>query len=146
MNLVTDAEKALMSQALGDLHDTFSRDIYIFKKKEVVFVSDTDPNFNFAYQGASPISGYIEDYGIFKGRIAYLDKSKPAPYHYPAIDSRDDIYSMDVRLRLDVSGAAFMQGCEKVSIDNQVYQLVSDQRKHGLFNTDWTDFFMKKSS
>lgn len=146
MNLISDTDKALAVQALKDVHDTFSRDIYIFKKKEVFYVNENDPNFNFMYPSSSPVSGFVEDYGIFKGRIAYLGKGSPAPYHYNAIDARDDIYGMDVRLRLDVSGAAFMKDCEKVSLDGEVYQLVSDQRKHGLFSTDWTDFFLKKSS
>lgn len=146
MNLISDTDKALMSQALNDLHDTFSRDIYVFKQKEITYINDSDPNFNFMYPSSSQVSGYVEDYGIFKGRIAYLDKSRPAPYHFKAIDVRDDIYSMDVRLRLDASGAAFMAGAEKISLDGQTYQLVSDQRKHGLFDTAWTDFFLKKSS
>ena len=47
-DLYTDAEKAEIAANLLHLHDTFGRDIIVYKEAQKVIIS-TDPNYNYLY-------------------------------------------------------------------------------------------------
>jgi len=51
-NLISDAERDYLESLMDDVHDTFKREIVIFKDAKRVVIS-TDVNYNFLYNNVS---------------------------------------------------------------------------------------------
>ena len=89
-SLLTAAEKAALQSAFDDLHDTFARDIYIFKEAKNVVMS-TNPNYNPIYNQNSSLSQTVTkevQKKTFRARIMY-DTDRLEPYvSSPDIDSQ----------------------------------------------------------
>lgn len=145
MQLLSSGVFAQARKILNDVHETLSRDVFIYKKAEQVYVTE-DSGFIFGYPESQETSGFIVTSGTFRGRVWYPDKNIGQPFNSPGLDIKDEVHRGLVRLRLDASGADFIKFAPKITIDNDEYQEVTDFRKHGFFDTAWTDFWLKKTS
>ena len=70
---LTPAERASIAVNLIDLHDTFGRDIIVYKEAQKVVIS-TDPNFNYLYGTGGASTPSVENVPVkkvFKARIRY---------------------------------------------------------------------------
>ena len=54
-SLLTAAQKAALQSAFNDIHDTFSRNIYVYKEAKKVAIT-TNPNYNPIYDKNSALS------------------------------------------------------------------------------------------
>ena len=70
---LSSSERASIASNLLDLHDTFGRDIVVYKEAQKVIIS-TDPSYNYLYNTASSANKTIENAPVkkvFKARIRY---------------------------------------------------------------------------
>ena len=71
-SLLTDAEKTTCNNAMDDLHDTFARDVYVYKAA-VITVSTPSQSYNTIYGNAgstTPIT-YTPQSSTVSARILY---------------------------------------------------------------------------
>jgi len=148
MNLITDPnERSAYQQAFIDLHDTFSRQIVIWKTPSETVVS-TDPNYNGFYGGdTQPNILLTPQSGVFNARIKYMSVQETLEQ----IDSvaRHDAQTINVNIggvRIRVSGDALdmLNDCERITFDGDAHTIFQGKRSHGLFGTDFFDFILQR--
>ena len=70
---LSSSDRATIASHLLDLHDTFGRDIIVYKEAQKVIIS-TDPNYNYLYNTAGATNQSVENVPVkkvFKARIRY---------------------------------------------------------------------------
>lgn len=146
---LTNAQKEPLNNEFNNLHATFARPIVIFKTAQETVVY-TNPENNYLFQQApfnSETTTIIQS-GIINARILYAKKENLALFSVDSTrsDTQNNLFLSegDVRLKLDPTGAAFLAGCERVTFDGTIFNVVTDKRPHGLFTPNFETFFLKK--
>lgn len=145
---LTDSAKTQAGDEFNNLHATFARPITIFKTAQQVVIS-TNPAHNFLFQDA-PMNDIVQNViqsGVFPARILYgkredLTQFAGANNQQPVIRLKEG----EARIKLDPTGAAFLQGVDRVTFDNTIFDLTTSQRPHGLFDPNFYTFYLKKIS
>lgn len=151
-SLISDAEKAAMEALLSDVADTFARPLTIIRQANEVVIYN-NPDNSFIYQNTpfntetivTPVTG------VFNGRIWY-ERRQPLDL----LSSLGGIRGTDqldvrvqegyARLKLPPSGAAFMNGAERVQFDGNSFTIDSTPRPHGLFTPQYYTYWLKRTN
>lgn len=148
MNRLSAVIRANAEALLQDVHDTFARDIIVWKKAKEIVIS-TNPKHNFMFQ-SSPNNTKVEHIpvsGLFKARVLYGDSQKKNPISSPGREGEDQIgLTMPqgtVRLKIDNSGYNFVKDATRITLDGSVFEIDSDPRPHGLFEPKFTTIYLK---
>ena len=145
-SLLTSAQKAALQSAFDSVHDTFARDIYIFKEAKNVTIS-TSPNYNPIYGQNSNLPDTVTrevQSGVFQARILYnTDRAEPF-VTAPQIDHQLKLKVPDgsVRIKLDKDGYEYIKKAKRVDFDGRRFSIESDVRPHGLFKPTYYTFFL----
>jgi hypothetical protein len=131
---------------MNDLHATFARPISIFRQAQKIIISTT-PNHNFIWD-SSPTNDIVSNVavsGVFQARIAY---NKLQNRNQFGADKGDQvnfkIFEGDVRIKLDPTGAAFLDGATRAEFDGGIFEITTSVRPHGLFVPNFYTYFLKK--
>lgn len=150
MDLLTSTQKGELNAQMYNIHDTFGRDITIWKTAKQIVIS-TNPEHNFLFE-SNPTSSTVEEIpvsGVFKARILYApnqQKNQMAATH----DGRGgqqlgiEMEQGSVRIKLDPTGAAFISDAQRVTFDGQIFTVESSPRFHGVFGSQFQTFTLKK--
>lgn len=146
----TAAQKTLFSAPFYNLHETFARDIVIYQTAQETVIS-TNPDNNYLFDNApfnSETQSFIQS-GIVKARILYGKKEPLNPFN--TVQSRNSaeqnmirLEEGEARIKLDPTGAAMLRGCERVTFDGTVFNVITSPRPHGLFTPQFETFYLKK--
>jgi hypothetical protein len=87
--------------------------------------------------------------GTFNARILYGDKQGKNFLSTRQRDGGEDqigaeVFNGDVRLKLDPTGAAFLKDSQRVTFDNELFEISTESRRHGLFTPKWETFYLKR--
>lgn len=138
--------KDSLNNEFNNLHATFGRPIAIFKTAKETVVSTTNTH-NFLFQG-SPNNDVVQETvvsGIFLARVLY-GKKQVRP-NFGGVATQQPIIELEdgeVRLKLDPTGAAFLAGAERVTVDGNILKVITSPRPHGLFEPNFFTFYFKK--
>lgn len=150
MNLISDEERASYKAAIDDVHDTFARDIVVWRKSAQVLNSQ-DPNFDaFNDQSNSSVT-YTSTSQTFKARIKYIDRQQlesELKGGHPGIGASKIPLTESFQLvRVKVTRAArdYIEGCEKINLsdDNLDYIVYTIQRPHGVFEPTYYTYYLQ---
>jgi hypothetical protein len=141
-SFLSAAEKAEMSQQFNNLHDTFGRNVYIFKtSKKIDIIANED--FISIYRSAGQGENYTFSYetvsGIFPMRIKWL-----SPNEEKNIPLEVDIENQVCRLKMKKDAYNFISGYQSLFIDGVSCELVPGYRPHGLFDIDFYTLYAKR--
>lgn len=149
-SFISQSQKGGLEAAFSNLHDTFGRDIAIYKNGTQITIS-TNPNNDFIWESAPtndevviiPVSG------VFKARILYGKIQNRTQFNSSTQGKGTDQVNIeldvgDVRIKLDPTGAAFIQDATRVILDGTIFNIETPQRPHGLFNPQFYDFILKR--
>ena len=135
---LSSSERASIASNLLDLHDTFGRDIVVYKEAQKVIIS-TDPSYNYLYNTASSTNKTIENAPVkkvFKARIRY-DTDRSLEY-FGDTDAQVKVSKPDanslVRIKLKVEDYSYIREAKRVELDGRMFHVESDPRAHGLFD------------
>ncbi len=150
MDLFTQAEKTEYSNYFNDIHDTFARPIFMFKKRDELVITD-NPNHSYVWDAApmntETVSTLVS--GIFNARILYSTKQEKgfllSKSNQDQIGTADT-FEGDVRIKLDPTGAAFIGDSQRVKFDGFLFDISSNPRPHGLFTPKWETFYLKRTN
>lgn len=150
-SLVTNQQKTEWNNVFNDIQATFGRPIVIFKTA-VETVIYSNPNHNFLFDGDVPFNTETEKIvqsGIFLARIKYGSRENLTPFNSVVTNKTEDqniirLKEGEVRIKLDPTGSAFLNGCERVTFDGTIFNVETDKRPHGLFEPNFDTFYLKK--
>ena len=137
-DLFTAAEKEEIAANLLHLHDTFGRDIVVYKEAQKVVIS-TDPNYNYLYgnSGATTSVSNVPVKKIFKARIRYdLDNKN-------LISNVGSNETSQVRIKLKKSDYTYISDAKRIEFDGRMFHVDSDPRAHGLFDVQFYTLFLR---
>lgn len=150
MDLLSQSEKAALEAEIYNIHDTFSRPIYMWKQRQQVVISESDSH-NYIWDSAPQNTTTIDTIvsGQFNARILYGKKQNVDPFkarqsNQAESQSAAELQLGEVRVKLDPTGAAFMNDAKRATFDNETFEIVSSERPHGLFTPKFYTFYLKK--
>lgn len=131
---------------LGDLHDTFSREITVYKNAKRIAIASS-PSFNAIYgnSGATNTSEYQTVSETFMARIYYLKMDEEYLSNSSAgTDSQNKIIMPNgsVKIVVDPKGYLFIKEARKVEFDGITFSIRSDGNPIGLFSNQYYEFLL----
>ena len=137
-DLIPRGEKEILERQLIDIHDTFGREIIVYKEAQKVIIS-SDPSYNYLYNNVAGENTTIENVPVrkvFKARIKY-DTGRDLEYA-GEVDSQMKISrpsnSSNVRIKLKIEDFNYIQDAKRIEFDGRLFHINSDPRFHGLFD------------
>jgi hypothetical protein len=145
-SLVSDSEKAALEAVIDDIHETFAREITVFKEASHVVII-TDPSFNPLYQTAGQTTSIINTpvYRTFKARIKYEDDIGKRYWSEAGLNSQIKLEAVvgSVRLKVSAEDYEFIKDGKRFDVDGKRYVLNSTFRPHGLFDNKYYTLYLK---
>jgi hypothetical protein len=142
MNYLTTAEKSAYSQVFYDIHDTFSRNIVVWRHANTTLISTTE-DYNFLYSQVQPSVEvqYTPTSGVFPARIQWGDSVKIND----AKDVRPTIRGNYCRIKVKGNALPFISGADRIEIDGRPMNWIGSSEVHGLFTGDFFHLHLKES-
>lgn len=144
-DLFSSSEKSAFDKVFDDLHDTFGRDITIFKKSQKVFVA-TDSTYNALYsktKNQKGIDKVVEAIKV-KARIAYAGSFENARSNDENEILGLDIPNDHIRIKLNLEGYNLIKQAKDIEIDGELFDIVSDASKSGMFSVRYYNILLKR--
>jgi hypothetical protein len=135
---LSPAERASIAENLLGLHETFGRDIVVYKEAQKIIIS-TDPNYNYLYKNTGAQAQSVQNVPVkkvFKARIRY-DTSRNLE-QYGEADTQVKINRVDpnstARVKLKIEDYNYIKDAKRIELDGRMFHVESDPRPHGLFD------------
>jgi hypothetical protein len=146
-SLLSDAEKTSLNSCFSDLHDTFARDINVFKDSQKTIIT-TNLAFNPIYGNAGATTSIVNTpvSGTYKARIQYGKDFRDTYFSEDSKMKSDpnlDIPVGTVRLKVTVAAYDFIKDSKRIDLDGSRYVVDSKFRGHGLFDVQYYTLFLK---
>jgi hypothetical protein len=141
---ISDSQKKALSEEFNKLHDTFARDVVVYKDAQKVVIN-TDPNYNYLYNqggGATNVQN-VPQKQIFKVRIKYSDNNDNE--YFGEFNSSTKIQRPDsrVRIKMKIADYDYIKDAKRFEFDGRMFLLDSDPRFHGLFDVHFCTMYLK---
>jgi hypothetical protein len=141
-SFLSEEERAEISSQFDNLHDTFSRNVIIYKESKKVDIftnedfisvyrdSSQGENFSFSYEAVS---------GSFPMRIKWLD-----PNEEKNIPIQVDMPNQVCRLKMKKDAFDFLNGLQSLSIDGVECEMIAGYKPHGILDVQFYTIFAKR--
>lgn len=142
-SLISDDDKAAIQAVFTDIHDTFARDITVYKLGEAVFV-DTDGSHNPLY---SEESSLIQENELVpftvKARVKYGSQQGREGL---GANAQLGIQVPDgtIRLKVDETTYGLITEAKKIKVDDRLCELISAPARPGPFSPNFWTVFLKQ--
>jgi hypothetical protein len=144
----TDAQKASLQGVMNDMHDTWKKDIRVFKEgKQIVAV--TSSNYSHIYNRPLNSTTTIETIERTVGaRIYYYPRYQDKAV--TPMSTEDAIKlaaaSAEVRIKVQEADYEFMKEVERIVLDGSPFSVASTAMPHGLFGSGFYTFILRRVS
>lgn len=145
-SLINLSRQHKVTLALADLHDTFSREIVVYKNAKKIAISSS-PQYNSIYgnAGTSTSVEYETVSSTFMARIYYIKSEE----EYFA-DSSSNKGSQNkiimpqgsVKIVVDPAGYEYIKEARKIEFDGITFSIRSDGNPMGLFANQYYEFYL----
>ena len=145
--LIPEDQKKSIDDVFDDIHDTFAREITMFKKEKQVFVA-TNNTYNALYSRIKNEKGsnkVVEEIKI-KARVAYAGN-----FEFLRQNSENEIMGIDIpsdhiRIKLNKEGYDILKQATDIEIDGELFNVSSDPAKSGMFSVKYFNILLKRRS
>tara|TARA_Y100001938_G_scaffold33933_2_gene46570 strand:+ start:1055 stop:1507 length:453 start_codon:yes stop_codon:yes gene_type:complete len=142
-SLISDTEKANLTGIFGDIFDTFSRDVYIYKQPQQIVPSGAtiDTAFIFGYEQGTWNAEYTYEYssGVYPAVIKYDSRLESPDYGDVGIDQPVVVGSIKVK----ENAKTFIEDdrpVERVTVDGKDFKIVGQGRLQAFLNSKFYIF------
>jgi hypothetical protein len=154
MDLLTQAQKNELSLQIDNIADTFKREIVVYKSPNKIIVS-SDPNYNpFDSNNQNifnPENEWVQS--KFYARILYRNY-QDGPYMTPYVggtldEAQAKLRSAEgiVRIKIHKNDYEnFIKEAKKIEFDGFMFLVETLERPHGLFNTQYYTYYLKRDA
>jgi len=148
-DLISAGDKADMEAAIVNVHDTFARNITIFKNKTEVFVA-TNPVFESSYNALynklknSPTTRNQVSKSVVKARVQYRQIQEEEDEGGIGAQVNVQFGVGELRLKLDATAYADLKFATKIEIDGVIWRIVTDASRAGLFSPQYYVLYLER--
>lgn len=145
-SLINLSRQNKVTAALADLHDTFSREIVVYKNAKKIAISSS-PQYNSIYgnAGSSTSIDYETVSATFMARIYYI---KSEEEHFAEMNTSKGSQNKiimpqgSVKIVVDPDGYNYIKEARKVEFDGITFSIRSDGNPMGLFANQYYEFYL----
>lgn len=144
-DLIPSDDKIKYDKIFDDIHDTFGREITIFKKEKKIFIA-TDSTYNALYSRIKNQAGSDKVVEVIKikARIAYAGN-----FEFLRQNSENEILGIDIpsdhiRIKLNEEGYNLIRQATDVEVDGELFNVNSDAAKSGMFSVKYYNLLLKR--
>lgn len=141
-SLLTASHKAQIAAVFDDMHDTFSRDITIYKEGEAVLIG-IDDDYNYLYdrrKDSKAQTPALQKYTT-KARIKYFGEQEKDG---AGKDIGLRMAYGEIRLKIDSAAYDLIRSAAKIEVDGQLYRLRSDAARTGPFSAQYYVVYLQR--
>jgi len=142
MNYLNKQQKIAYSKVFYDLHDTFSRDIVIYKRPNTILIS-SKPEYNFLYSQQQDGLEVQNDMvsGVFPARIKWESAANKTN---DIKEIKPEILGNYCRLKVKANVLEFLgdAGGQRIEVDGRPVVWVGSSQIHGLFYQDFYNMYL----
>lgn len=142
-DLIPGPDKQRFDDVFNDIHDTFARDITIYKSEKQAFVA-TNNTYNALYSRVLNQKGNEKKVEpvIVKARISYFNgNSKEDGFNQ---DTGISVPGDSIRIKIDENGYTILKQSTDIEVDGELFDVVSDASKSGMFSVKYYQIFLKR--
>lgn len=145
-SLINQAVEQRVNAAFARLHDTFAREITVYKNAKRVAIASS-PEFNAIYgsSGATKNFEYQTVSKTFSARVYYL-KMEEEFFSNLSFESSSQAKIImpqgSVKIVVDPEGYEFVKEARKVEFDGITFAIRSNGNPMGLFGNQYYEFFL----
>jgi hypothetical protein len=146
-SLLTDAEKTAINSALSNVHDTFSRTIYVYVEE----ASSVPAELNY-----NPLYGRTKNTAKISSEITLTRHSFDARIYYKNEQKEDiidgngqmNLLASEGQIRIKVKSDAYekIKICSKIEVDDELYIVDGDAKVIGPFDAQFYSIFLKREN
>lgn len=146
-DLISSSDKDAFDNVFDSIHDTFAREITIFKKKKKVFIA-VDSTYNALYSRIKDERGSektVEAITV-KARVAYAGN-----FEFLRANNENEILGLDIpadhiRIKIGEEGYNLIKQATDLEIDGELFNVTSDASKSGMFKVKYYNLLLKRRS
>ncbi|MBN86861.1 MAG: hypothetical protein CL885_04990 [Dehalococcoidia bacterium] len=145
-SLIPDSDKESIGSVFDDIHDTFARNIVVFKRENDIFVA-TNSTYNALYSRIknSPTVRTKVTQRTVKARILYHQDQREMDLPGTRAQLNVQLGEGVVRVKIDEAGYKLFSEAAKIEIDGEVFRIVSDASKVGPFVVKFYTMFLRRA-
>lgn len=152
-DLLTSSQKAKFEGVFDDIHDTFSRTIFVYKIFNKRFVGiNMNKDYNGLYDQAlndnesgTAIDGIEQVRKIeTKARVLYSSNQKEQEDSSTGQQTSLNFPLGSIRLKLSYEAFELIRDAKEVEVDGELFNLETDASKAGMFSPRYYVVFLKK--
>jgi len=142
-DLIPSADKAKFESVFDDIHDTFARDITIYKTTKKTFIA-TNNTYNALYSRIKDEKGLNKEVTgtVVKARISYFNPQDNEDAMSYQLGVRAP--SGTVRIKVDPTGFNLIMQAKDLEIDGDLFDVMSDPSRVGLFSVKYYEVSLKR--
>ena len=145
-SLIPDSDKLSVGSVFDDIHDTFARDIVVFKRDNEIFVA-TNSTYNALYsriKNAPNVRTKVTQATV-KARILYHQDQKELDIPGSHAQLNVQLGEGVVRVKINEAGYKLFSQASKIEIDGELFRIVSDPSKVGPFVVKFYTIFLRRA-
>ena len=145
-SLINIANQLKVTSAFANLHDTFSREITVYKNSKQVTIASS-AQYNSIYGNAGAYSNTQNQIvsSTFMARIYYIKMDEEFLSDSASNKGSQNkiiIPQGSVKIVVDPTGYLFIKEARKVEFDGKTFSIKSDGVPIGLFDNQYYEFFL----
>lgn len=142
-SLLSVAKQQVINSVFVNLHDTFSRDIIVYKNAQKTITSQ-NAQFNSIYGNAGKSTSIInqEISQTFQARIYYLDLKEEILSDSKSPASKVILSNGSVKIVVDEVARDFIKEARRVEFDNKIFAINSEASPICLFDNLYYEFYL----
>jgi hypothetical protein len=145
-SLINIANQLKVTSAFANLHDTFSREITVYKNSKQVTIASS-AQYNSIYGNAGAYSNTQNQIvsSTFMARIYYIKMDEEFLSDSASNKGSQNkiiIPQGSVKIVVDPTGYLFIKEARKVEFDGKTFSIKSDGVPMGLFENQYYEFFL----
>jgi hypothetical protein len=153
-DLFTSTEKTDLDKVFDDVHDTFSREIFVYKIHTQRLVGiNVNQSYNALYDQAvdmiekdgSQSENHDEVLKVAtQARIYYFGKQTDKEEGLSGQQTAITFPTGSIRLKINLAAYEILKDAKEVEVDGELFNVESDAAKAGLFTTRYYVLYLRK--
>lgn len=154
VSLIGSSKKVELDSVFDDIHDTFSRDIFVYKihTKRLIGIN-TNESYNALYSEAldmiesdgTPSTNQDEVLKVStKARVHYFGNQADKEEGLSGQQTSMTFPTGSIRLKVDIEAYEILKDAKEVEVDGELFNLESDASKAGLFEARYYLLYLRK--
>lgn len=138
---LTQNQKENIKSIIDRIHETFARDITVFKIGTRTAISSSQ-NYNFIYRQQSTNTETTEVFQTFKARIKYVSAEEQLLPDGNAGQDKIILPAGSVKIKVDINGYNYLKEAKRVEFDGFRFSIKSDGKPLGMFGPQYYEFLL----